>query len=147
MNKTVTATQARVHLGELLDSIEHNRSITVEQAGNAETVMIPVCEADELSGLAGSPDWRQSLERAQASFARDPGDRPRQEFVQILREMREQQSTEPTVIHPEPSDWRQAFADVRTRMRDEVGDKAVDTDEIIHKMREERVAELFDGLC
>lgn len=148
MTRTVSATEARIHLGEHLDRLDDNGVIIVEHEGTPEAVLLSALEAEDLSSVpASSSDWRQSLERARASFARDLGDKPRPDFVQMMREMREERSAEPTVIHPEPSDWRQAFADVRTRMRDEVGDKAVDTDEIIHKMREERVAELFDGLC
>ncbi len=145
--KTVSATEARIHLGELLDDIERNDAITVEQAGNAETVVIPVSEAQELSGTpTEGPDWRQSLERARTSFARDLGDRPRPDFVQMIREMREERSGEPTVIQPDPGDWREAFAKVRARMRNEVGAQPLDLDEIIHRMREERIAELLDGL-
>lgn len=145
--KTVSATEARIHLGELLDDIERNDAITVEQAGNAETVVIPVSEAQELSGTpTEGPDWRQSLERARTSFARDLGDRPRPDFVEMIREMREERSVEGSVFRPDPGDWQEAFANVRARMRNEVGDQPLDLDEIIHRMREERIAELLDGL-
>ena len=95
MSRTVSATEARIHLGQLLDDVERNEAVTVEQAGAAETVVIPVTEAQKLStGPAGSPDWRQSVERSRASFARDLGDRPRPDFVEMIREMREERSAQ-----------------------------------------------------
>jgi prevent-host-death family protein len=95
MTRTVTATEARVHLGELLDDVEHNDAITVEQAGNAETVVVPVREAHALSGTSTeAPDWRKSLNRARASFIRDLGDRPRPDLAQMIRDMREERSAQ-----------------------------------------------------
>lgn len=95
MSRTVSATEARIHLGELLDDIERDEAITVEQAGAAETVVISVDEAEQLSSEpARSADWRRSLERARASFARDLGDRPRPDFVAMIREMREERSVQ-----------------------------------------------------
>lgn len=93
MSRTVSATEARIHLGELLDNIERHEAVTVEQSGNAETVLVSHAESDDLSNEpAESPDWRRSLERARASFAHDLGDRPRPDFVQMIREMREERS-------------------------------------------------------
>lgn len=147
MSRTVSATEARIHLGELLDDIERNETITVEHAGNAAIVMIPANDALDLADtVTVSPDWRQSLERARASFARDLGDRPRPDFVQMIREMREERIGDSFVIQPNQGDWKEAFAGVRARMREDVGDQPLDLDEIIHRMREERVAELLDGM-
>jgi len=99
MSRTVSATEARIHLGQLLDDIERDEAITVEQTGTAETVVIPVSEAQKLSGTsAGSPNWKESLERA------------------------------------------------RALIRADLGDQELPIDDIIHRMREERSAELYDAL-
>lgn len=99
MSRTVSATEARIHLGALLDDIERDEAIMVEQAGAAETAVIPMNEAKELSGTsAGSPDWKKSLERA------------------------------------------------RALIRADLGDQELPIDDIIHRMREERSAELYDAL-
>ncbi len=95
MSRTVSATEARIHLGELLDDIERDEAITVEQAGSSKAVIITVSEARNLSDeTGGRPDWRVSLERARASFARDLGDRPRLDFTTMIREMREERDAQ-----------------------------------------------------
>lgn len=95
MTRTVSATEARIDLGEHLDRIDDNGVITVEHEGTPEAVLLSALEAEDLSTVpASSPDWRQSLERARASFARDLGDKPRPDFVQMIREMREERSAQ-----------------------------------------------------
>jgi prevent-host-death family protein len=95
MTRTVSATEARIHLGEHLDRIDDNGVITVEHEGTPEAVLLSALEAEDLSSVpASSADWRQSLERARASFTRDLGDKPRPDFVQMIREMREERSAQ-----------------------------------------------------
>lgn len=42
-------------------------------------------------------------------------------------------------------DWRAALTNVRAMMREELGDKSIDIDDIIHTMREERDAQLLSA--
>lgn len=94
MNKTVTAPEARLHLGELLDDTERNETITVEHAGNAAIVVIPADDALDLCDtVTVRPDWRQSLERARALLRADLGDRelPIDDIIHTMREERSAQ--------------------------------------------------------
>lgn len=47
--------------------------------------------------------------------------------------------------HEEP-DWRTTLANVRARMREELGDTPVDIDEIIREMREDRGIQLLSAI-
>lgn len=95
MSRTVSATEARIHLGKLLDGIERHEGVTVEQAGIAKIVVIPVNEAEQLSSEpARSADWRRSMERARMLITRDLGDRP-VSLLDILLEAREERDAEP----------------------------------------------------
>ncbi len=94
MSKTLSATEARIHLGELLDDIERNEAIVVEHAGAAETVVVSIDEVEELSAQpAESPDWQQTLERARALIRADLGDRELP-IDDIINRMREERSAE-----------------------------------------------------
>lgn len=92
MSRVVSATEARIHLGALLDDIERHEAITVKQAGTAETVVIPVDEARNLASQpAELPDWRTSLERARALVRADLED-PELPIDDIIHRMCEERS-------------------------------------------------------
>lgn len=94
MSKRITATEARIHLGEHLDRIDDNGVITVEHEGTPEAVLLSAPEAEKLSSVpASSADWRQSLERARALIRADLEDRELP-IDDIIRMMREERSAE-----------------------------------------------------
>ena len=146
MTKTRSATEARVHLGELLDAIEHNETITVEHAGEAEAVVIPAEGAQNLSATgAGSSGGRTPVKPGQGRMRAELDSRTLP-IDDRTYNMREEGGQVVHVIRPEEGDWKQALDRVRARMREELGDRTIDFDQIIHDMREERSAELFDNL-
>lgn len=147
MSKRISATEARIHLGVHLDHIDNNDVIIVEHDGAPEAVMIPSVEYQRLWEEENQyEDWWDLAERSRDAFRHQLSGRKVPSAVEIIREGGNEQRAEPHFIQPVQGDWKEAFANVRARIRDEVGDKPLDIDEIIHRMREERVAELLDGL-
>ncbi len=44
MERTLSATEARVHFGELLDAVQRGETVIVERGGKARAVVIPIAE-------------------------------------------------------------------------------------------------------
>ena len=79
MKKTVSATEARVHFGELLRAVsEEGATYVVERSGKPEAVVISTEEFERLcGGRSSEPDWWISLEKARAMFQDEyKGDEP-----------------------------------------------------------------------
>lgn len=147
MSRAVTATEARVHLGEHLDRIDREDTFTVEHEGAPEAIIVSYAEYEQLQEDGGHHEnWWELARRSREEFHRQLGDRKSPAAATLIREAREERSVGRSVIQPEPGDWKAAFANVRAKMHEEVGDLTIDTDEIIRTMREERVAELLDDL-
>lgn len=142
MSKRITATEARIHLGAHLDSIDNNGAITVEHEGTPEAVLLSALEAEDLSTVPASvPDWRKCAERSREAFRHQLGDREMPSAVELIREGREERDG-----LDDQEVWRKSLARVRARMKAELGGKTIDFNQIIHDMREERSAQLLDNL-
>jgi prevent-host-death family protein len=70
MKKTVSATEARVHFGELLRAVaEEGTTYIVERGGKPQAVVISAEEYDELAGKREEePYWWTLLEKSRATF-------------------------------------------------------------------------------
>jgi prevent-host-death family protein len=68
----MSATQARVHFGEVLRRVENNETITVERGGQPMAVILSVAEYEKLrSGERDAPSWEDQLRRTQERFLRE----------------------------------------------------------------------------
>lgn len=90
---TVTATDARVHFGELLQRIVQNdEAVMVERSGKPVAVIMPVEQYDRMRTQAYEPDWRDLLQDAQDHIRSALGDQaliPADEIVRMGREERD----------------------------------------------------------
>ena len=76
MTRTVSATAARIHLGELLDDIERDEAITAERGGTAAVVIVSTSEYQRLcDNMDQEEDWWALAERSREAFRRHLGDR------------------------------------------------------------------------
>jgi len=64
MLPTVSATEARVRFGELLDRAEHGETIIVERGGEPSVIVLSVKEYERLRAASGPDAGREALERA-----------------------------------------------------------------------------------
>ncbi len=87
---TVTATDARVHFGELLQRIVQNdEAVLVERSGKPVVVIMPVEQYDRMRTQEYEPDWRDLLKDAQDHIRAALGDQtliPADEIVRMGRE-------------------------------------------------------------
>ena len=96
MTKTVSATEARIHFGELLRGVaERGETYLVERAGTPQAVVIAVEEYERLrAGQDTKPDWERQLDELHALLRRERGDRPMPDAVELINAGREERDAE-----------------------------------------------------
>lgn len=94
MARVVTATEARVHFGELMRRVvENEETVIVERAGKPQVAVVPVAAYERLTAQSPArPHWQELLEKAHDRIRRDLGDRELPPAEELLREMREERS-------------------------------------------------------
>ncbi len=91
MEKRVSATEARIHFGELIRKVkEEQQSYVVERSGEPYVVVVSVEEYERLK-QEGKPDWQETLNRALelgAEIRARRGGEPLPDSAEVIREMR-----------------------------------------------------------
>ena len=92
MEAVVSATEARIHFGELMRRVvEGQEAIIVERGGKPQVVVLSVAEYERLR--AGQPeqlDWKTRLRQAREQIRADRGDRELPPPEEVIRQMREE---------------------------------------------------------
>ena len=108
MARTVSATEARVHFGELMRRVvEGQESVVVERGGKPQVVVISAAEYARLQAA----QWERAdrlLEQAHAAIRADLNGRPLPDMSELIRESREERDEQilDAVLgrqHPGPS--------------------------------------------
>jgi prevent-host-death family protein len=103
MARTVTATEARAHLGAIMRRVrDTDEVVTVELGGKPQVVMLSIDEYRRL--VAARPqeaDWRTLLDEAHEYLREQYGDRELTPAEEIIRQVREERDAE-SVRHALP---------------------------------------------
>lgn len=95
MSKTLSATEARIHLGEHLHRIDNVDVITVEHDGTPQGVVVSITEYQRLLNNNDSrEDWWELAERSREAFRRQLGDCDIPSAVQLIRDGREERDAQ-----------------------------------------------------
>jgi prevent-host-death family protein len=96
MAKTVSATEARVHFGELLRGVtERGETYLVERSGTPLAVVIAVEEYERLrTSQDAIPDWERQLDELHDLIRRRHGDRAVPDAVELVNAGREERDAE-----------------------------------------------------
>ena len=91
MGQIVSATEARVHFGELMRrAVQTGEPIIVERDGKPIVVVLHVDEYERLVKGQQQADWRDLVRRAHAQVQEDLGGRPLPPPEQVLGQLREE---------------------------------------------------------
>src|SRR4051812_39956696 len=92
MADTITATEARVHFGELLRRVvQRGETVVVERGGQPQAVVLSLAEYQRLVAAGqGASGWREALDRAHARIAEELQGRPLPAPAEVLRAAREE---------------------------------------------------------
>jgi prevent-host-death family protein len=91
MKHTISATEARIHFGELMRRVvEQQEPVIVEHSGKPHVVIVSVEAYERLQAKAEArEDWRELVPQARAQVRSDLGERPLTPPEDVLRELRE----------------------------------------------------------
>ncbi len=90
-NARITATEARVHFGEIYRRVaENDETIVVERNGKPGVVILSVDAYEELSGETPAPNWLEAAQRSAEAFRPFFEANPDYDVVEMIREMREE---------------------------------------------------------
>ena len=94
MVKTISATKARIHFGELMRQVsEKKETVIVERAGKPQVVVLSINEFERLQSLDRRENWLQALQNLESIGAKVEERRRRitvPEPESVIREMREE---------------------------------------------------------
>lgn len=95
MPRPISATEARVHFGELLRMVaERHETVLVERDGRPQVVVLPLPEYERLLAGGGTSRWRErareARDRLQAEI-RDQKLPPAEDLIREGREERDEQ--------------------------------------------------------
>jgi prevent-host-death family protein len=92
MTKTISATEARIHFGEVLRGVtERGETILVERGGKPQAIVMSIDEYDRLRrGQDKLDDWWDLVMRSQERFRREWGDRPMPDTARLIEEGRDE---------------------------------------------------------
>lgn len=92
MTRTISATEARIHFGDVLRGVtERGETFLVERGGKPQAVVMSIDEYDRLRKRNGhDDDWWDLVMRSQERFRREWGDRPMPDTARLIEEGREE---------------------------------------------------------
>ena len=96
MTRTMSATEARVHFGELLRRVTENaETIVVERGGKPQVVVLSLDEYERLRGAQEpAEDWWDLAERSRQRIHESRGGRPLPDIEQMIRDMRDERDAQ-----------------------------------------------------
>jgi prevent-host-death family protein len=92
MQRKISATDARIHFGELMrDVVEKQQAVVVERSGEPHVVVLSVDEYERLrAAQEEQEDWRALVSQAREQVRADLGGRELAAPEEVLRRMREE---------------------------------------------------------
>ncbi|MDP9368815.1 MAG: type II toxin-antitoxin system Phd/YefM family antitoxin [Chloroflexota bacterium] len=96
MTRTVSATEVRVHFGELMRRVvEGQEPVVVERGGKPQVVVVSVEEYERLRGeRIEREDWWERARRSRERVARELNGRPFPDITELIHEMREERDAQ-----------------------------------------------------
>jgi len=96
MGRVITATEARIHFGEVMrEVVENQEPVVVERGGKPQIVLLSIDTYENLlAGQAEQEDWRTLLALAHERIRADLGERQLPPPEEIIREMREERDAQ-----------------------------------------------------
>ena len=96
MERTMSATDARIRFGELMRwVVESKRPVVVERGGRPHVVVISVDEYERLvAGRQEGATWRDLVRQARDQIAAELGDRELPPPEDVIRQMREERDAQ-----------------------------------------------------
>ena len=89
MNQTVSATEARIHFGEVMRRAQSG-PVIVERGGKPDVVIISKQEYDQMVSTAPKPDWWSMVEELHTKLRVELAGRSLPDPAEMIRQGREE---------------------------------------------------------
>ena len=100
MERVVSATEARIHFGELMrQAVENQEPVIVERGGKSHVVVISIDEYERLLRGQQAEDWKNVVAQARAQIQAELGERELPPPEEILRQIREERDAQLLAVH------------------------------------------------
>jgi len=100
MERVVSATEARIHFGELMRQVVENQEpVIVERGGKSHVVVISIDEYERLLRGQQAEDWKNVVAQARAQIQAELGERELPPPEEILRQIREERDAQLLAVH------------------------------------------------
>ena len=94
MEHVISATQARIHFGALIQQVlEGQEPVIVERGGKPQVVVLSIAEYERMKTARQKEKWRETLAQAaqlRAEIAARLGNQPLPPSEELIRQMREE---------------------------------------------------------
>ncbi len=109
MERVVSATEARVHFGEMMRRVvEDEEAVIVERVGKPQMVLISLERYEQYKALTpGKSQWEAMLQEVHELLPRELGDQVLPPPDEIVREMREERDVYTLGEGTKRVDWRE----------------------------------------
>lgn len=95
MGRVMSATEARIHFGELMRQVVENReTVIVERGGKAHVAIISIDEYERLVTGQQTEGWKELVAQARAQIEAELGDGELPSPEEILRQIREERDAQ-----------------------------------------------------
>ena len=101
MERMVSATEARIHLGELMRRVvESQEPIIIQRGGKPHLILLSIAQYERLlKARQQEEDWRDLVRQARAQIQADLGGRELPPSEEILRQTRENRDEQLVAVH------------------------------------------------
>ena len=91
MEKTLSATQARINFGQVMRSVvEEQQTIIVERSGRPQMVLVSMAEYARLKAAAQRAPWWEQVQRVRQQITAELAGRELPPAEEVIRQMREE---------------------------------------------------------
>lgn len=98
MNKAMSATEARVHFGDVLRRVRANETVVVEHGGKPEAVILSITEYERLRAnqrdVEEPADWFEHAMQSRERIRRALNGRPVPSIDRIFHDMRDERDVQ-----------------------------------------------------
>jgi prevent-host-death family protein len=100
MERRMTATEARIHFGEVMRRVvEQGEQVIVERDGRPQIVLLSIAEFERLKESRPREDWRQLVQQSRRQIQSELNGRDLPAPEEIIRQMREERDEQLLVVH------------------------------------------------
>jgi prevent-host-death family protein len=100
MERRITATEARIHFGEVMRRVvEQGEQVIVERDGRPQVVILSIAEFEQLKESQPREDWRKLVQQSRRQIQAELDGRELPAPEEIIHQLREERDEQLLALH------------------------------------------------